>query len=109
MRVCNVCLTHDPAYGGLHRSVQDFSRALSASVFSFDDGRGERVSVEEGVPVRRLGCGTGWLACDCRVMSAAVARQADAAVADAARPRSNTATWRSSAWMGICPIRPSIP
>ena len=88
MRVCNVCLTHDPAYGGLHRSVQDFSRALSASVLSFDDGPvddglGERVSVEEGVPVRRLGCGTGWLARDCRVMSPAVARQADAAVADA--------------------------
>ncbi len=83
MRICNVCLTHDPAYGGLHRSVQDFSRALSATILSFDDGRDERVSVEEGVPVRRLGCGTGWLARDCRVMSAAVARQADAAVADA--------------------------
>ena len=83
MRVCNVCLTHDPAYGGLHRSVQDFSRALSASVLSFDNGHGDRVSVEDGVPVRRLGCGTGWLARDCRVISAAVARQADAAVADA--------------------------
>jgi glycosyltransferase involved in cell wall biosynthesis len=83
MRVCNVCLTHDPAFGGLHRSVQDFSKALSAPILSFDDGRGERVSVEEGVTVRRLGCGTGWLARDCRVMSAAVARQADAAVADA--------------------------
>ena len=88
MRVCNVCLTHDPAYGGLHRSVQDFSRALSSSILSFDDGpfdegKGERVSIEEGVPVRRIGCGTGWLAKDCRVMSAAVARQADAAVADA--------------------------
>ncbi len=88
MRVCNVCLTHDPAYGGLHRSVQDFSRALAASVLSFDDGpvddgRGPRVSVEEGVSVRRLGCGTGWLARDCRVMSSATARRADAAVADA--------------------------
>ena len=88
MRVCNVCLTHDPAYGGLHRSVQDFSRALAAPIVSFDNGpfqhgEGERVSVEQGVPVRRLGCGTGWLARDCRVMSAATARQADVAVADA--------------------------
>ena len=83
MRVCNVCLTHDPAFGGLHRSVQDFSRALSAPVLSFDNGRGERVGVEEGIAVRRLGCGTGWLARDCRVMSAAIARQADEAVADA--------------------------
>ncbi len=93
MRICNVCLTHDPAYGGLHRSVQDFSRALAAPIVSFDNGlfehgpsdggKGERVSIEEGVSVRRLDCGSGWLARDCRVMSAATARQADAAVADA--------------------------
>lgn len=83
MRICNVCLTHDPAYGGLYRSVQDFSLALAASILSFDDGRGERFSVENGVPVRRLGNGTGWLARDCRMMSAATACQADAAVADA--------------------------
>ncbi len=83
MRICNVCLTHDPAFGGLHRSVQDFSRALSASILSFDDGHGERISDDDGVPVRRIGCGTGWLARDCRVMSAATARQADAAVSDA--------------------------
>lgn len=83
MRICNVCLTHDPAYGGLYRSVQDFSRALAASILSFDDGRGERISVEDGVPVRRIGNGPGWLARDCRVMSAPTACQGDAAVADA--------------------------
>ncbi len=83
MQVCNVCLTHDPAFGGLYRSVQDFSRALSAQVLSFDEENGERVSVEDGVPVRRLGCGTGWLARNCHVMSSATARQADAAAADA--------------------------
>ena len=83
MRVWNVCLTHDPAYGGLHRSVHDFSRALKAPVLSFDDGQGERTGVEDGVAITRIGCGTGWLARDCRVMSAAVARQATAAVADA--------------------------
>ena len=83
MRVCNVCLTHDPAYGGLHRSVVDFSRALSASILSFDGGYGERINVEDGLSIRRIGCGPGWLARDCRVMSAAVACQADAAVAAA--------------------------
>jgi len=88
MRICNVCLTHDPAYGGLHRSVQDFSRALAAPIVSFDNGlfehgEGERLHVEEGVSVHRLGCGTGWLARDCHVIPAATARQADAAVADA--------------------------
>ncbi len=83
MRVCNVCLTHDPAYGGLHRSVVDFARALSGSILSFDDGHGERISVEDGTSVRRIGYGPGWLARDCRVMSAAVTCQADAAVAAA--------------------------
>lgn len=83
MRMWNVCLTHDPAYGGLHRSVQDFSRALSSPILSFDAHEGERVDVEEGVPVHRIGCGTGWLTRDCRVMSAAAARLADTAVADA--------------------------
>ena len=83
MRVCNVCLTHDPAYGGLHRSVQDFSRALHAPILSFDGGPGERLAVEEGVDVRRIGGGQGWLARGCHVLSAAAVRGADAAVADA--------------------------
>jgi len=83
MRVCNVCLTHDPAYGGLHRSVVDFSRALSAPILSFDDGRGERIGVEDGMSIRRIGCGPGWFARDCRLMSAAVTCQADAAAAAA--------------------------
>ena len=83
MRICNVCLTHDPAFGGLHRSVHDFSRALAAPILSFDRGEGERIGVEDGVSVHRLGCGTGWLARDCHVMPGAVARQAEAAVADA--------------------------
>ena len=34
----NVCLTHHHAYGGLHRCVNDFSRALSAPILSFDEG-----------------------------------------------------------------------
>ena len=83
MRVCNICLTHDPAYGGLHRSVVDFSRALSAPILSFDNGLGERISVEDGMTIRRIGCGPGWFARDCRLMSAAVTCQADAAVAAA--------------------------
>jgi glycosyltransferase involved in cell wall biosynthesis len=83
MRVWNVCLTHDPAYGGLHRSVHDFSRALAAPILSFDNGDGERIGVEDGVSITRIGCGNGWLARDCRVMTAAVARRAAAAVADA--------------------------
>jgi len=83
MRAWNVCLTHDAALGGLHRSVKDFSRALCGPVLSFDDGEEEREGIEEGIVVRRLGCGRGWLARDCRVMPAAVSRRAEAAVADA--------------------------
>jgi glycosyltransferase involved in cell wall biosynthesis len=83
MQICTVCLTHDPAFGGLHRSVQDFARALGAPILSFDGGAGERVAVEDGVAVRRIGGGQGWLARDCHVLSAAAVRGADAAVADA--------------------------
>ena len=83
MHIWNVCLTHDPAYAGLHRSVNDFAHALDSPILSFDSRQGSRMEVEDGVSVRRIGCGTGWLTRDCRVMSAAVARQADAAVADA--------------------------
>jgi glycosyltransferase involved in cell wall biosynthesis len=83
MQICTVCLTHDPAFGGLHRSVQDFARALGAPILSFDGGAGERMAVEDGVAVRRIGGGQGWLARDCHVLSAAAVRGADAAVADA--------------------------
>jgi len=83
MQFYNVCLTHDPAHGGLHRSVRDFSRALAAPILSLGAGETESVDVEEGASVRRLGCGTGWLFRGCHVMAPAVARRADAAVADA--------------------------
>jgi glycosyltransferase involved in cell wall biosynthesis len=83
MQIYNVCLTHDPAHGGLHRSVRDFSRALAAPILSLGAGGTESVDVEEGVSVCRIGCGTSWLFRDCRVMAPAVARQADAAVARA--------------------------
>lgn len=83
MQFYNVCLTHDPAYGGLHRSVQDFSRALAAPILSLGAGQGGSVDVEGGVSVYRIGCGTSWLFRDCRVMATPVARRADAAVADA--------------------------
>jgi len=83
MQIYNVCLTHAPAHGGLHRSVRDFSRALAAPILSLGNGGAESVDVEDGVSVFRIGCGTSWLFRDCRVMSPAVARRADAAVADA--------------------------
>ena len=56
-QICNICLTHDPAYGGLYRSVNDFADALNAPIFAFE---GDRYRV-----------------------SAAAARLATAAVADA--------------------------
>jgi len=83
MQFYNVCLTHDPAHGGLHRSVRDFSRALAAPILSLGAGGAESVDVEDGVSVCRIGCGTSWLFRGCHVMAPAVARRADAAVADA--------------------------
>ena len=80
MHACNVCLTHDPAFGGLHRSVHDFARAMAAPVLSFDAGHGTRQDVEDGVTVSRLGCGDGWLSRDCHVMPAKVAGEADRTV-----------------------------
>jgi glycosyltransferase involved in cell wall biosynthesis len=80
-----VCLTHDPALAGLYRAVNDFARALDASVVSFDDGRRDRSALGMAEPraVTRVPAGTGWLTRDCHIVPPAVARQAEAALADA--------------------------
>lgn len=83
MGACNVCLTHDPAFGGLYRSVQDFSRALAAPVVSFEAGAGERTDVCAGVSVRRIGAGAGPLLRGGHLLSAGAVRLAAAAVDDA--------------------------
>jgi glycosyltransferase involved in cell wall biosynthesis len=78
-----VCLTHDPALGGLYRATNDFSRALDAPILSFDDGRRPRSDLTVLDHAVRIPCGTGPLARDCHVMARAAAEAADAAIQDA--------------------------
>jgi glycosyltransferase involved in cell wall biosynthesis len=82
-RAWNVCLTHDPAYAGLYRAVNDFARALDAPVLSFDDGRRDRQGLAATDGARRVACGRGFLTRDCHIMPAAARRKAEALVADA--------------------------
>jgi len=79
----NICLTHEPALGGLYRAVNDFARALEAPVISFDDGRRDRAALAAIDGARRIACGPGWLARDCHLMPATAARAAAAALGDA--------------------------
>ncbi|MCX7416689.1 MAG: glycosyltransferase [Planctomycetia bacterium] len=83
MHVWNICLTHDPMYGGLYRAVNDFARPFDGRVLSFDDGLQNREGIDPDGPVHRVACGNGWLTRDCRLMPPSVARQADALVAQA--------------------------
>jgi len=77
----NICPTHDPAFGGLYRSIQDFSRALAAPVLSFDDGRTNRSSLADAAV--RIPAGTGILVRDCHRILRAAAEQAEAVVTGA--------------------------
>jgi glycosyltransferase involved in cell wall biosynthesis len=56
MTIWDVCLTHDPVYGGIHRSVNNFARALDAGILSFDDGAVDRSGWREDRPVVRVAC-----------------------------------------------------
>jgi len=91
MRICNVALAHDPVHAGMHRAVEDFSRALDARIVSFmNDGSGGEADsgsgpvdggTAAGSRVVRIACGAGPLARGCHRVSAAAARAADAALA----------------------------
>jgi glycosyltransferase involved in cell wall biosynthesis len=83
VKTWNVCLTHDPIYGGMYRAVEDFSAALNGPVLSFDDGR--RIG-DEGVGSSRrvrLSAGSGLLGRRCLWISSAAAMAADSTVAEA--------------------------
>jgi glycosyltransferase involved in cell wall biosynthesis len=83
MTAWNICLTHDPVYAGLYRSVNDFATALPAKTLSFDDGRLNRSNLSAIDGAKRLDCGPGWLARDCYRLPAVAARSAEQLVADA--------------------------
>lgn len=76
MRAWNICLTHDPAFGGLTRAIDEFSRAMTAPILSFDDGRRDRSMLADGAV--RVPAGTGLFTRDCHRMSPSAASQAEA-------------------------------
>jgi glycosyltransferase involved in cell wall biosynthesis len=81
VNIWNICLTHDPAFGGLYRGINDFADAFDAPILSFDDGRRDR----SGLPDRavRVPCGTGFLGRDCHYLPRTAAEQAAEAIAGA--------------------------
>jgi glycosyltransferase involved in cell wall biosynthesis len=84
MRITNVALAHDAALGGLHRAVEDFSRALAAGIVSFEPGAvAAPARAPEGTVVARIPCGAWLPARGCHLVSAAAGRQAARALADA--------------------------
>ena len=83
MRITNVALAHHAALGGLHRAVEDFSRALDAGIVSFEPGPvAAQAASPAGAAVARIPCGKGFPAGGCHVVSAAAGRQAALALAD---------------------------
>jgi glycosyltransferase involved in cell wall biosynthesis len=83
MSIWDVCLTHDPVYGGIHRSVCNFARALDAGILSFDDGAADRTGLREERPVVRVACRPRAINRACHWVTPAMAAAADRAVAGA--------------------------
>ncbi len=83
MNVWDVCLTHDPVYGGIHRSVENFATALESRVLSFDDGAVDRSALVSSMPVVRVESRPRLLNRSCHWVTPAMSAAADRAVAGA--------------------------
>ncbi|MFM7108191.1 MAG: glycosyltransferase [Planctomycetaceae bacterium] len=83
MNVWDVCLTHDAVYGGIHRSVCNFSKALDAGILSFDDGAADRSGLREERPVVRVACRPRPFNAACHWVTPGMAAEAGRAVAGA--------------------------
>lgn len=81
VKIWNVCPTHDPAFGGLYRGINDFAQALDAPIVSLDDGRKDRSRLADRAV--RIPAGTGLLSRDCHLLPKAAADQAAATIAGA--------------------------
>jgi glycosyltransferase involved in cell wall biosynthesis len=83
MNAWDVCLTHDPVYGGIYRSVCNFARALEARILSFDDGRVDRSRLQDERPTVRIACRPRAINRGCHVVTPAMSAEAVAHVAGA--------------------------
>jgi glycosyltransferase involved in cell wall biosynthesis len=81
VNIWNIGPTHDPAYGGLYRGINDFATALDAPILSFDDGRRDRSRL--GDRAVRIPAGTGPLTRDCHLLAPRAAARAEEAIAGA--------------------------
>jgi glycosyltransferase involved in cell wall biosynthesis len=83
MNAWDVCLTHDPVYGGIYRSVCNFARALDGRILSFDDGRVDRSRLADERPTVRVASRPRPFNRGCHVVTPAMAAEAERAVAGA--------------------------
>ena len=83
MNAWDVCLTHDPVYGGIYRSVCNFARALDSRILSFDDGRADRSGLRDERPTVRIAARPRLWNRGCHVVTPAMRAEAAAHVAGA--------------------------
>ena len=83
MNAWDICLTHDPVYGGIYRSVCNFARALEGRILSFDDGRANLSRLHDERPTVRIASRPGLWNRGCHVVTSAMRAEADARVAGA--------------------------
>ncbi len=83
MNAWDVCLTHDPVYGGIYRSVCNFARALDARILSFDDGRADRSGLCDERPTVRIASRPWLWNRGCHVVTSAMRAEAEAQIAGA--------------------------
>ena len=83
MNAWDVCLTHDPVYGGIHRSVCNFSRALGGRILSFDDGRVDRSGFRDERPTVRIASRPRAWNRGCHLVTPAMRAEAEAVVSGA--------------------------
>jgi len=81
VKIWNIAPTHDPAFGGLYRGINDFAAALDAPVLSFDDGRRDRSGLDDRAV--RIPTGTGLLSRDCHLVPRAATDRAAEVIAGA--------------------------
>ncbi len=83
MNAWDVCLTHDPVYGGIYRSVCNFAQALDSRILSFDDGRADRSSLRDERPTVRIAARPQLWNRGCHVVTPAMRAEATMHVAGA--------------------------
>jgi len=81
--IWDVCLTHDPVYGGIYRSVCNFARAFDGQILSFDDGAVDRSGWREEPRVVRVACRPRPWNRSCHLVTGSMAAAAAQAVAGA--------------------------